>query len=551
MYFFPSFAGVFCINNKNAIFCNVSKKGAVEMQTYKLKNEIIKHKNIPILRGIEYIIFCTYYFFVGLTKYFQNIKKINYSNNKIVVFFSLILFSSIFTAFFFLGLLPNEIGFAISPTNHNLFLKNFCIGLIKCFIFFALIFLISFIPTIRAIWRFNTAGNLVLSKQKNYPLNYFNVFFTALLLDFFVVSLLGVNLNFGWKLLFNIFILFLCFSFSFEICNLAQNKNYKILNLWIVIISSLSTFLPNKTELQVANGAYYEGVLMSENNEREIIKNTDLENTNFALILADVKEQLLKNNILDKNEAEWLIANCLKCKKLDLKFVKSVNKTQIKEIKKALERRLKGEPIDKIFGFTEFYGLEIKVNQKVLTPRQETEILVENCLKNIDNQKLNILDLCTGSGAIAISLAKNTNCCIWGVDISDDAIEIAKLNAQNNKVKVIFKKSDLFSKIKSKKFDFIISNPPYLKTDEIALLDKEVKDFDPIIALDGGLDGLYFYKKIAEESPKHLTKNGKLFLEIGENQASKVKKLLTVNFINVKILKDYCGKQRIIIATKK
>ena len=289
------------------------------------------------------------------------------------------------------------------------------------------------------------------------------------------------------------------------------------------------------------------------NEDRIIMEENDLGQgvVPLSFVLADVKNALKKAGIDDFGEAEWLVANVLGVKKLDIRFVKTVSKDEKTKIDMALERRLNHEPIDKIFGFTEFYGLKFKVNKNVLSPRQETELLVENVLKEIEDKKVRVLDLCTGSGAIAVSLAKHSQADVLGVDISESALSVAKFNAENLGANVKFKQSDMFSKLGRKKFDIIVSNPPYIKTNEIELLEKEVKNFDPRIALDGGEDGLYFYRIIASLAPKHLAPKGKLFLEIGFRQGTKLKKLLTENFENIKILKDYEGKQRIVVATKK
>ena len=216
-----------------------------------------------------------------------------------------------------------------------------------------------------------------------------------------------------------------------------------------------------------------------------------------------------------------------------------------------LERRVKGEPIDKIFGKTEFYGLTFKVNKDVLTPRKETEILVEEALKIIGKEKLEVLDLCTGSGAIAVSIAKNSAAKVTATDISESALMVAKQNAELSDVKINFICSDLFSDIKKgKKFNVITCNPPYIKSEDIKTLDKEVKDYDPHLALDGGEDGLYFYRKISEEFEEFLAPKGVILLEIGLAQEKSVKKLFSKNKFSVRIVKDYSGIQRIIIAER-
>ena len=162
-----------------------------------------------------------------------------------------------------------------------------------------------------------------------------------------------------------------------------------------------------------------------------------------------------------------------------------------------------------------------------------------------------VLDLMTGSGVIAVTVALETNSTVFASDVSKAALEVAKKNAKANGAKVKFVESDLFKAFKREKFDIIVSNPPYIASKEILTLDDEVKKYDPLISLDGGEDGLYFYREIANLSPKFLKEGGELILEIGSTQGGSVKKLLQNNFKNIKIKKDYSGNDRIVVATKK
>jgi release factor glutamine methyltransferase len=171
---------------------------------------------------------------------------------------------------------------------------------------------------------------------------------------------------------------------------------------------------------------------------------------------------------------------------------------------------------------------------------------VENSLKYIDKTK-NVLDLCTGSGAIAISIKKQTDAVVSAIDKSVDALCLAKENAKLNEVDIEFIESDMFSKIDGRKFDVIISNPPYIKSQDILTLQKEVKDFEPIMALDGGESGYDFYNIIAENAPKYLNEGGVLLLECGVGQAQDIAKTLTA-FSSVEIIKDYENIDRIIKA---
>ncbi len=223
-----------------------------------------------------------------------------------------------------------------------------------------------------------------------------------------------------------------------------------------------------------------------------------------------------------------------------------------KKILEGIEQLMNYVPIQYITNNQEFMKLNFFVNQNVLIPRSDTEILVEEVINTYKNEPVKILDMCTGSGCIAISLKKymqNSEVC--GIDISKEALKVAQLNAKNNNVDVKFKCSDMFTDIKNKDFDVIVSNPPYIKTQVINSLDREVKN-EPIIALDGGEDGLYFYKKIIKEAFNFLTDNGMIFLEIGYDQKDELIELINTDkrYELVKTKKDLGDNDRIVVVKK-
>ena len=234
------------------------------------------------------------------------------------------------------------------------------------------------------------------------------------------------------------------------------------------------------------------------------------------------------------------------------------DKKLLKKIKKFLKLRLNNMPLNKIAGNVFFYKNKFFINNYVLAPRKETELLVEKVIDYVDIKKLDnvkILDLCCGSGVIGLSLARHIeNSNVTLSDISSQALKVSKKNQKKLKLckntKII--KSDMFQCLKKgSTFDIIISNPPYIKTTELNSLDEGVKKYDPIIALDGGDDGLKFYKEIAINGRDYLLDNGKLFLEIGYNQGEEVKKLLeNCGYKNVVVHKDYANLDRIVIASK-
>lgn len=219
---------------------------------------------------------------------------------------------------------------------------------------------------------------------------------------------------------------------------------------------------------------------------------------------------------------------------------------------KAIKRLINGEPIQHITHQQEFMKLSFFVNEDVLIPRPDTEILVEEVIKIAKKIKAkNILDMCTGSGAIAVSLAKYLdNVEITAVDISTKTLNVAKTNAKNNGVenKITFIESNLFENIVNEKYDIIVSNPPYIKKDVIKTLNKEVQK-EPKIALDGGYDGLDFYRKITHQSEEYLKFNGYLCFEIGYDQKKDVIKIINDErkFTGTYSKKDLCDNDRIVV----
>lgn len=265
---------------------------------------------------------------------------------------------------------------------------------------------------------------------------------------------------------------------------------------------------------------------------KQLLKNNKIEDYNT------ISKELLKY-ILNVNDT-YLIIN----------MEKELENQQEREFIKLINKIIQGTPLQYITGKQEFMGIEFEVNENVLIPQPDTEILVEETIKIINNmnkENIKILDLCTGSGAIAISISKIKNMDVVASDISKKALEVAKKNNEKNNTKVKFIESDLFDKIKEK-YDIIVSNPPYIQTDVIQTLSKQVQN-EPIIALDGGMDGLKIYRKIIENAHKIIKNEGYLCLEIGYDQKDKVTEILQNydEYSNIKCIKDLSNNDRCII----
>lgn len=229
-----------------------------------------------------------------------------------------------------------------------------------------------------------------------------------------------------------------------------------------------------------------------------------------------------------------------------LHMEEELSEEQVHEYEIALKKRAERVPLQYIVGETEFMGLRFKVNSNVLIPRQDTETLVEEALKVVE-PGMRVLDMCTGSGCIIISILHNASDVMgMAVDISKQALNVAKENAKMNEVAVLFERSDMFDNVTGT-FDVIVSNPPYIPTEVIPKLMPEVRDFEPMDALDGKEDGLYFYRRIADECKKYLNPGGRILVEIGYDQGEAVSELFAqAGLSDVKVIKDLAKNDRVV-----
>lgn len=273
----------------------------------------------------------------------------------------------------------------------------------------------------------------------------------------------------------------------------------------------------------------------------------------YAKLYQIGKEQLQKNGITDAELDARLLLEFICHTDRNALYAHGdleIEDEKMQDFLQLIEKRAAHIPLQHLTGEQNFMGLDFLVNEHVLIPRQDTEILVEEIMRDL-HDGIRILDMCTGSGCILLSLLHYSNDCSGvGVDVSADALAVARKNADRLAEKdAVFIQSDLFEKVEGS-FDLIVSNPPYIRSQEIAGLMPEVREHEPHLALDGKEDGLYFYREIIKGATLHLKRGGQLFFEIGFDQGEAVKELLMANgYTEVAVVKDYAGLDRVVYGT--
>lgn len=361
-----------------------------------------------------------------------------------------------------------------------------------------------------------------------------------------IVKIENGILRFFARLGMEILILPIISGISYEILKLLARFDNKFVAIFKapgkLLQKTLTTREPDDEMLEVAIAAFKK-VLEMEADET-VPETTFITSGLLSKMLAETKEQF-KEACIDESDAEWIYSLVLDLKRSELyEKERNVKQSESKKIHDIVVKRLEGRPLWYIIGDTEFYNCTIKVDERALIPRPETEILADAVIKSTEKD-CKVLELCTGSGCVAIAVAKaRPDLTVTAIDISDAAIMLAKENAELNGVKVNFLVSDLFSKVHGR-FDVIVCNPPYIKTDDIPFLQREVREFEPKIALDGGADGLSFYRRIALEARNYLNKDGMIVLECGEGQSNDIINMFPKRDF-VMIQKDFAGVDRVI-----
>ncbi|MBQ3494741.1 MAG: peptide chain release factor N(5)-glutamine methyltransferase [Clostridia bacterium] len=542
IYSTPTIYGTVFYYGTKCATAYIDEKGQTHLSSKKQKRPLIVHKHF-FIRGLEYLVFGLIAFFSNLSQENFNYKvskKVNITAKQIAIFV-LGVFSILLGVFLF-GFLPVKLAIVLSGLNYNMFIKRLLVALFKLLILSFVLLSLKLFPAFKQFYRFNASldYNEKTGEYKK-PTNFLNFIICGFFVSTFVVSMIGFTANNIFKPIINICATIICFSLTYELLLILERYNWGKYCFSLFLV----TEKPEQTEIYCANCAKYEVKLMRNDIK---IENGQLD---YAIAYAEAKQKLITAGVYDAADMDWLMCEVLGCKRSELKFKSKITQKQYKDLQNAVTKRAKGCPITKIFGRTEFYGLEFKVTKDVLSPRMETEILVEEVLKKA-NSKSEVLDIGTGSGVIAICVSKFSGAKTTAVDVSQKALAVAKQNAENNGAEVQFVESNLFEGLKKpKKYDIIVSNPPYIKSEDIEGLDVEVKDYDPKLALDGGKSGLEFYEKIINNAPKYLKNKGYIFFEIGKGQKAAVEKMLEQNFCEITAIKDYNKIYRVICAKLK
>jgi release factor-specific protein-(glutamine-N5) methyltransferase len=475
----------------------------------------------------------------------------------------------VFLPYLFTGLIATWTGLPVKGIAFN-----FIEGGFRILIFVAYLFLTSLMRDIRRTYMYHGAEHKTITCfERGMPLTVENVktckrvhdrcgttfMFLVMVIailvfsvaNSFIPELPNTALTFIVRFAVKLLLLPVVAGISYEILKLLAKTDSPLvypLKAPGLALQHLTTREPDDDMIECAIAAF-ERVLAMD-------KDRKVGESSFAVAgkLSEVKahvDELFARAKIEGDDADWIFSLQLGITMSELKSKndREITVAEARRLYKVVNERLTGRPLWYIIGDTSFCGYTIKVDERVLIPRPETEVLAEYASAEIQDGD-RVLDLCTGSGALAVALAKMSGKKIevTASDISDGALSLAEENAEGNEVEITFIKSDLFTDIEGK-FNLIASNPPYIPAEEIEGLQREVKDFEPRLALDGGADGLDFYRKIAAGVKEHLAEGGKLFLEVGMGQAKDVKTMLEAEGATCEIICDLAGVERIVKGT--
>lgn len=492
----------------------------------------------------------------------------------VIVGFSLILGVALaLFLFLFLPIKARELLELIFATNFSVIARNFIEGGFKLLIFIFYIVFCSLFKDVRRTFMYHGAEHKTIScYEKGLDLTVANAKKCSRIHDrcgtTFMVFVMLISI-----IVFAVFESFVNFYSFITNVNLAKLLRFVCKLAFIPVVAGLSyellkflaktsspIFLPlklpgmalQKITTKEPDDDMLEVAITAFKKVMEMDADLSIPMQDFAIpitrkqLTEKIADTLKKNGITEEAEAEWIVSLSVGVKRCEARTSDVVPQEVVDKTDKIVKDRITGRPLWYCIGDTDFYGFKILTDERALIPRPETELLVENALKNISADS-SVLDLCTGSGCIAIAVAKKSGVKVCATDISDEALSLATENARINGADAEFIKSDMFSSLGNRKFDVIISNPPYIRSDDLKTLQREVKDFEPTIALDGGADGLDFYRIISAQAGKYLNKNGVIIVECGIGEAEAIKGMFEP-FSSVEIIKDYEGIDRIVKA---
>ena len=448
--------------------------------------------------------------------------------------------------------------------------RNLVTGGIRLIILFAYLFLVSLVPDIKRVFMYHGAEHKVITCfEQGEELTVENArkmsrlhdrcgtsflvitVFVSLILTAFLPSFDNFNgiASFLLRFATRLALLPIVAGVAYEVLKgLAKFDNafvrfLKKPGLWFQL---LTTREPDDSMLEVSLAAFKQVLAMDQDESIPAVSFNIKKDYSLVRceMLSDLKEAFASDANASEAEAvaDWIFVKVLGVSRSELSTVGMIDEAQATQAKEYASRVKEGEPLQYVLGETEFYGIPMKTDPRALIPRGDTELLVQEALKDLSEGK-NVLDLCTGSGAVAIALALKSGAIVTASDISEEALSLAKENAQANAAPVSFVQSDLFERIQGT-YDMITANPPYIPTAEIEKLDRFVKR-EPRLALDGGADGLDFYRRIADNAPRFLKDGGILLMEIGFDQGESVPALFR-SIGEVTVVKDLEGHDRVV-----
>ena len=448
------------------------------------------------------------------------------------------------------------------------------LGVFKLVIFIAYLGLILFLKSIRRLYMYHGAEHKTINAYEHglelTPENVMqssrlhdrcgtSFLFIVLLINIILISLASWGFyelvptiesqiaRFFINLAIEIVLLPIIAGVSYEVLKFLARFDNKFVTVLkgpgLLLQKLLTTREPTKDMVEVAIAAFNKVLEMDA--DEAVPETTFVTGGILSKMLEETKKKFREKEI-DESDAEWIFSIVLDIPRSELKHERTVKPSESKEIAEIIEKRLTGRPLWYIIGDTDFYGCKIKVDERALIPRPETELLADCVVKSAEEGD-RILDMCTGSGCIAVSVAKalkGKNVVVSAADVSDAAVMLAEENAKLNDVMVHFTVSDLFENVHGR-YNIIVCNPPYIKSSEIPTLQKEVREHEPKVALDGGEDGLDFYRRLAADIRQYLVKGGMLIVECGEGQSNDILKIFQKRDYAI-VLKDLSGVERFV-----